>query len=312
MINSNTEVRVNQGSNSTPLIGLIVLVIIWGVNWPIMKVGIAGIGAAEFALLRAVLGAVTMFVVTAALGVLRWPPKEDRLLILHLGLMQTGAFLLLISLGVDAVGAGKSAILAYTTPIWVAPLSVLFLKERPSGAAIAGSVLALLGLFVLLGPAEIDWNDKQAVTGNLFLVAAALVWSLAIVHVRGHSWKSSPLQAVPWQLSIASLFLFVWWLVVEPAGERHWSPEVISSLVFNGIVATGLAFWLMTAASKRLPALLTSLVSLAVPVIGVTTSAWTLQEPVSESMLIGGSLVLAGLMAPIFNLIMRETRQPAT
>lgn len=312
MISSNTAQPASQGSNSTPLIGLIVLVIIWGVNWPIMKVGIAGIGAAEFAFLRALLGAVTMFVVTAALGVLRWPPTEDRLLILHLGLMQTGAFLLLISMGVETVGAGKSAILAYTTPIWVAPLSVLFLKERPSAAAIMGAVLALIGLLVLLGPAEIDWSDKDAVIGNFLLVAAALVWSLAIVHVRGHRWKGSPLQAIPWQLSIASLFLFVWWLVVEPPRERHWSPEVISSLIFNGTVATGLAFWLMTAASKRLPALLTSLVSLAVPVIGVATSAWTLLEPVSQSMLFGGALVLAGLMAPMANLIVRESRQPVS
>lgn len=277
-----------------------------------MKVGIAGVGAAEFALLRVVLGAATMFVITAALGVLRWPPKEDRLLILHLGLLQTGAFLLLISMGVEAVGAGKSAILAYTTPIWVAPLSILFLRERPSAAAVAGAILALSGLFVLLGPAEIDWNDKDAVAGNLLLVAAALVWSLAVVHVRGHRWKGSPLQAVPWQLSIASMFLFVWWLLVEPPRERHWSPEVISSLVFNGTVATGLAFWLMTAASKRLPALLTSLVSLAVPVIGVAASAWTLLEPVTESMLIGGALVLAGLVAPMTNLIMQESRQPVS
>ena len=312
MINCNTEQRSDQFSNRTPLIGLVALVIIWGVNWPIMKVGIAGVGAAEFALLRVVLGAATMFVITAALGVLRWPPKEDRLLILHLGLLQTGAFLLLISMGVEAVGAGKSAILAYTTPIWVAPLSILFLRERPSAAAVAGAILALSGLFVLLGPAEIDWNDKDAVAGNLLLVAAALVWSLAVVHVRGHRWKGSPLQAVPWQLSIASMFLFVWWLLVEPPRERHWSPEVISSLVFNGTVATGLAFWLMTAASKRLPALLTSLVSLAVPVIGVAASAWTLLEPVTESMLIGGALVLAGLVAPMTNLIMQESRQPVS
>lgn len=312
MLTRTDEVDISTESNRTALIGMIALVFIWGVNWPIMKVGIAGIGAAEFALLRALIGAVTMFIITAALGVLRWPPKEDRLLILHLGLMQTGVFLLLISMGVQAVGAGKSAILAYTTPIWVAPLSVLFLKERPSAGGIVGAILALIGLFVLLGPAEIDWNDKEAVTGNLLLVVAALVWSLAVVHTRGHRWKGSPLQAVPWQLSIASLFLFVWWFLQPQPQERHWSPEVVGSLVFNGTVATGLAFWLMTAASKRLPALLTSIISLAVPVIGVVASAWTLLEPVTQSMLIGGVLVLAGLMAPITNLIMQGSRQPAS
>lgn len=282
-----------------PLLGLFAVALIWGINWPVMKVGIAGLGATEFALLRALLGALTMFAVAAALGVLRWPRKEDMWLIVHLGVLQTGAFLLLISKGVQAIGAGKSAILAYTTPIWVAPLSVFLLKDRLSAGSLAGAVLSLTGLVALLGPTEIDWTDGNAVGGNLMLVAAALVWSLSIIHIRAHRWKGSPLEAVPWQLGIASVFLLAWWLLFEPPHEMRWSPGVVGALAFNGPLATGLAFWLMTAVTKRLPALLTSLLSLVIPVIGVATSAWALHEPITQAMVIGGALVLSGLLVSV-------------
>lgn len=296
-----TTATAAQDQTKPALAGLFAVALIWGVNWPVMKIGIAGLGATEFALLRALLGALTMFIVTAALGALRWPRKEDGWLILHLGVMQTGVFLLLISKGVQAIGAGKSAILAYTTPIWVAPLSVLLLKDRLSAGSIAGAVLSLIGLVVLLGPTEIDWTNSSTVSGNLMLVAAALVWSLAIVHIRGHRWKGSPLEAAPWQLGIASVFLLAWWLFVEPPHEMRWSPEVVGALAFNGPLATGLAFWLMTAVGKRLPALLTSLVSLVIPVIGVATSAWALHEPITRAMVIGGALVLSGLLVSVFD-----------
>jgi drug/metabolite transporter (DMT)-like permease len=287
------------GDRRAALAGLAAIAVVWGINWPIMKVGVLAIGPVEFAVLRCLLGALTMFALTAALGVLRWPARADWPLILHLGVLQTAAFLILVSKALEVVGAGRSAVLAYTTPMWVAPLSVLLLGERLSLPIVVGAVLAMAGVGVLLGPAQMDWGSVPTVTANAMLLLAALLWSFAIVHLRAHHWVGSVLQALPWQLGVATLVLLGWWVLAEPRREAEWSGGVVAAVVFNGVVATGFAFWLMNVLSRRLPAMLTALASLAVPPVGVAASALALGEPITAGMLLGAALVLGGLALTI-------------
>src|SRR5690554_142915 len=94
-------------------------VLIWGSNWPIMKIGLTMIPAFWFAFLRVFLGCLALFAVLAAVGNLRLPQRSDLPVILSVGMLQIAAFLLIINLAVPVVGAGRSAILAYTTPLWV-------------------------------------------------------------------------------------------------------------------------------------------------------------------------------------------------
>ncbi|MCA8931844.1 MAG: DMT family transporter, partial [Rhodospirillaceae bacterium] len=117
-------------SSSTPLspraavimLGLVVLV--WGVNWPVMKTGLQYIGPMTFAAARIGLGGLTMFIGLAVTGRLVWPTRHDLPLILSVSLLHMVGFLILVNIGLLFVDAGRSAILAYTTPLWVVPVAV--------------------------------------------------------------------------------------------------------------------------------------------------------------------------------------------
>jgi drug/metabolite transporter (DMT)-like permease len=71
-----------------------------------------------------VMGAIILFAVAAALGELRWPSRRDWPIVLAVGALQMAAFMALTTVGLQFVPAGRSAILAYTTPLWVTPLAV--------------------------------------------------------------------------------------------------------------------------------------------------------------------------------------------
>lgn len=275
------------------LLGVVIL--FWGANWPIMKVGLGYISPLWFGTARVVLGATALFVVLGVLGQLRLPPRRDLPVLFSVGLLQMAGFMVLVNLGLLQVEAGRSAVLAYTTPLWVAPGAVLLLGERLTRFKLLGVAVGLLGLAVLFNPLGFDWADPNVVRGNALLMVSAVGWAAAILHVRAHRWESSPLELAPWQMLVAAPLVagLALWLE-EPAAIR-WSGELVVVLAYNGLVATAFCFWAAITVTRALPAISTSLGFLGVPVTGVMLSAATLGEGLSATLVGGLVLIVAGM-----------------
>ncbi|MBL4621834.1 MAG: DMT family transporter [Immundisolibacteraceae bacterium] len=150
------------------LLGAIIL--LWGVNWPIMKLGLDGIGPFSFAASRMVLGGLTMFLAAALTGQLAWPHRQDWPVVISVGLIQIAAFIAMVTYALQFVPAGRSSILAYTTPLWVLPISMLLLKESVGRWKMVGFLLGLAGVLVMFNPMSFDWHDPNVVLGNGILM----------------------------------------------------------------------------------------------------------------------------------------------
>lgn len=277
------------------LILLALLILVWGGNWPIMKIGLAHIQPLWFCTLRLALGLVSMVLILAPMGKLRLPPRGDWPVMVSLGLLNMALFMVLTNLALLVVPAGRSAILAYSTPLWVAPGAALFLGERLTRGRLAGLVLGLGGIVVLFNPLSFDWSDRAAVTGNLMLLAAALVWAAVILHIRGHRWHSSPLELVPWQMLIGLAPVAAAAALVEGAPAPDGSFELVWTLLYNGTLATAFAYWAAVTVNRLLPALTVSLSFLAVPAFGLVISSLLLGERLSLTNLGGLALIAGGV-----------------
>lgn len=274
---------------------LLAVVLLWGANWPVMKVGLDSIPPLTFAAARMVLGGVTLALVAGWQGQLGLPQRSDWPVVIGVGLLQMAGFLGLVTLGLQYVPAGRSAILAYTTSIWVVPLAAAVLGERLAGRRLAGFVLGLGGVAVLFNPFGFDWGDPHVLLGNGLLLLAALLWAILIVQVRGHRMLGSPLALAPWQFLVATLVLGPLALVLEAGEPVRWGPELAVILAYNGPLATGFCFWAMITVTRALPAITTSLSSLAVPVTGMLLSALTIGEALTLTNLAGLGLILGGV-----------------
>lgn len=283
---------------SSPTLLLAAIVLVWGANWPILKIGLDHAEPVWFAVLRMVLGIVSFAAILVPTGRLRWPARADWPLILSVGLLQMAAFSALINLALTMVPAGRSAILAYTTPLFVAPGAMLFLGEPMTRARLAGLGLGLAGIMVLFNPFAFDWSEARAWLGNGMLLAAALAWAGAILHVRRHRWHGTPVDLAPWQMLVALPPLVVLaWLVEGAPDAEYTDPEFLWVAAYNGPVATAFAFWAAVTVNRMLPALTVSLAFLCVPVAGVLFSVWWLDEALSLSNLAGLVLISAGVAA---------------
>lgn len=139
--------------NSTTVrafVGLIILAVIWGYNWVVMKHALNYAGPFEFSAMRTFFGALCLM---ALLFVLRKPlrPREVPI-VLVLGLLQTVGFTGLISWALVGGGAGKTAVLTYAMPFWVMVLAWPLLGEKIHGTQWLAALCSIMGLVFILDP----------------------------------------------------------------------------------------------------------------------------------------------------------------
>jgi len=274
---------------------LAVIVVVWGANWPIMKVGITHIPPLWFASTRVLLGAACLFALLALRREFRWPVRSDLPILLSVGILQLGIGLGLVHSALKAVEAGRSAILAYTTPIWVAPLAIVLLGERPTPARIGGLAFGLAGLAVLFDPSLPDLAEPRQIAGNVLLLVSAMLVAVVIVHSRRHRMTMTPLQLMPWQLSLGGILLAVQAVMIEGLPEISFTPSLVVILLYNGPIASAFCFWAYFSVMRALPATSTALGSLGVPVAGMLFSAVALGEVLTSAKVLGMGLISVGV-----------------
>ncbi len=276
---------------------LAAVIVTWGVNWPIIKAGLAYISPLWFAAGRVAIAAAFLFPLLVALGRLRGPRRGEAAVLFTVGIGQVGVATALVHLGVQFAEAGRSAILAYTTPLWVAPLAALFLGERLNARKTMGIALGLVGVVVLSGPMAFDLAASSAMTGNGLLVLAAMISAVVIVHMRAQGRAVQALELAPWQMLVGALVLVPVALFFDGPPAAQWSMPLVAVLAYNGVLATAFAMWAFVVVMRDLPATTTAVGSLGVPVVGVLTSAVLLGEPLSPAKMLGLALIVGGVLA---------------
>ena len=281
------------------LLGLVVLT--WGLLWPINKVGLYYIAPLWYISLRLIIATICMFLLAKVLGKLTLPKWRDWPMIFIVGFFQTGLFLGFLTIGLTQVGAGRAAILVYSTPIWVTPIAYFFFDESLSRFKLIGVILGVAGILLLFSPWGLDWSHKGIIIGNILLLLAALSWAFAMIFTRYMPWHSSVLQITPWQLLFATIPICFLALFLEPPPHIILNTSLIVSLLYASIFGTAFAYWGIVTVSKELPVITTSLSLLGVPIISVIASAIFLHEPITLTIFFAMVLILAGLAVASLN-----------
>lgn len=288
----------HQQNPLTRTYGLLILVILfWGVNWPIMKLGLGYVTPLWFATTRMFLGCLSLFFFLALQGRNIIPGRHDIPILLIIAVFQIFVPTSLIHSGLLFMEPGRSSILVFTIPLWVAPMAVFVLGERLSWRKIAGLLAGLGGIGVLFAPEVFDFNDTNALIGNVFMIISSFSFALAIILVRRHSWSTSVIRLLPWQMMLGTVFLAVAASAIEGAPDIEWSPPLVAIMAYNGPIASGFAFWAYVTVSRNLPAMSTALGSLGIPVMGIIASNLILGEAFSVSIVLGLALISLGVLA---------------
>ena len=262
---------------------LVLLTLVWGLNWPVMKVGVSGLPAApqnypplSFRALSMILG---LPVLGAALLWLKQPLRVPvahwrELLLLALPNMVVWHVVVIISL--QALSSGRSAILGYTMPIFAALWGTFVFGDRLVARQWFGVAAAAAGVLLLLA------NEGSRLSGAPLAAAAILVtaaiWALGTHQLRRSTLPLPLLSIVFWMTVISMLVLSALAWVLERDQWRMPEPHVWASIGFNAVGVFGFAQAAWFYLARTMPPVASSMSVMMIPVLGVYSGAFFLGE----------------------------------
>jgi drug/metabolite transporter (DMT)-like permease len=284
---------------------LVLLALIWGYNWVIMKKSLQFMGPFDFNAIRMSFGGLVLllFMLFSRMSL---RPRDIGMTIL-LGLTQTGAGMGLILLALASGGAGKTAILVYTMPFWILIFAWPILSEKILGLNWLPVIMAFTGIIFLLEP----WSLKSTLLSEILAILSGVFWAVGTIIIK--LMQKRPgfdiVSVTAWQLIYGSVpLVIVAWLI--PQKPVQWTPYLVMGVLYNVVLVCAFAFLLWTFIMKKLPAGVAGMSTLAVPVIGILSSMAELGERPDAWEGLGMVLVIAAL-ALLTVLRLRENRKSA-
>lgn len=268
----------------------------WGLTWPINKVILESMSPFWMATFRSAIATLVLLAIALPRGRLVVPTRADMPVLLSITLLHMVGFAVLAMIGLQLVPVGRSVVLAYTTPLWVMPGAALLLGERMTPRRVLGVALGMLGLGFLFNPFAFDWSDHNAVLGHGALLLAALLWAASILHIRGHRWRATPFQLVPWEMLLATAILFLIALVSDSWQAIAWNATLSALLLVSSVIGTAIPYWAIAMAGRNLSALSVSLGLLGAPVISIVVAMIGLGEAADAAVWAALALVVGGVM----------------
>ena len=272
-----------------------IVVVAWGLNWTVGKLILASVPPLWMTAIRSGVAMVVLAGVMLATGKLRPPRRGDMPVVLSITLLHMVGFAAFMAIGLQAVAAGRSIVLGYTTPLWVIPGALLFLGERITPLRAVGVALGMGGLVVMFNPLTFNWADRRALIGNGLILLSAFCWAMSIIHTRAHRWVSTPFQLVFWEVLLATVLLTGLAFAFEGLPRIAWTPRLVLLFLYAGVIGVALGYWAMAMVNRSLPAITTSLGILATPVVGVLASLLVLDEPLSLVLLVALAMIIGGI-----------------
>lgn len=259
---------------------ILVLALVWGCNWPVLKMGVTEMAPLTFRALTLPFAALGMLAVARLSGHSIRMPRAFWPHLVVLALFNIAGWNGFVLFGVQQLPAGRSAILAYTMPIWATLIAAIVVHEPISRRKLAGLALGAAGMAVLLGEQIVVVRTSPF--GALMILIAAILWAYGTVLLR--KWKPT----VP-QNALSGWMMLIGWLPIalaapffdpQPIGAElaQLSPRGWFSILYNVFLAGTVAnlAWFMLA--RSLPVAISSLSSLPVPVVGVISGMILLGE----------------------------------
>ncbi len=291
--------RVSAASETISATGftqLTVSVVLLSSAWPLTKIALS-LGSAPlwFAEGRTILSGLTIALLLALRGRLRLPGRADLPTLMAIGTFQLAGYFALAHEAVAWVQAGRTAILANTTTIWVVPLSLIVLHERIPLRRWLAAGIGVAGVVVLMSPWSIDWASRNVVIGHLFLLGASLSWTIAILVTRVARPRLALFELMPWCFAWAAVLLLPLLLWHAPHGTLATQPEAWAVLAYIGLFASPIGTWCVVEATASLPAVVSSVGFLTTPAISLLLANLLLGETFTPDLLLGSGLILGGV-----------------
>jgi drug/metabolite transporter (DMT)-like permease len=247
---------------------LLVLTVLWGFNWSVMKAGVRDFAPLTFRTLCIAGGVVLMAALARQQGhSLRIERRHWRELV-QLALTNMVIWYVLSIWAVKLLSSGRAAILGYTMPVWTALVGWLLYRDRLDGRTALG-VLAACGAIALLLGNELATLSGRPL-GTLLMLVAAFAWGLGTQWMRRRTVPGSLIVLSFWMMAMGlAVCAPLAWLIERDQWVRGPNAVEWAAILYNVFLVFGVSQLLWFRLATILPPVASSLSVMLIPVVGL-------------------------------------------
>jgi drug/metabolite transporter (DMT)-like permease len=286
---------------------VVLLAFAWGLNWIAAAVALRELSPWSLRVAGSGIGAAILFAAALVTGHDLKVPRGQYRHIMIAGLLNVTGFQVFSGFAQLSGATSRAIIITYSMPIWTTVLSWVVLGERLNTVRAVAFGLCVAGLAILVWPLFAGGFPPFV----FYSLACALSWAIATVYIKWAKVTVEPLANAAWQLLFGFVFITAGSFLFE--GYPHLWPlraETMEAILFVGLIGVGLAHFLWWSIVWRLPAITASIGSLLVPVIGVSASAYMLDEHLTVPDIIGFVMIFAAAASVLLQPDVQHTEMP--
>jgi drug/metabolite transporter (DMT)-like permease len=276
------------------LVFLAMTSVAWGFNWPATKYLLSELPPLTLRGATGVIGAALLAIIALLRGESLKVPVQVWPQLIPAALFNVTCWMVLVGLALVWLPASETALVAYTMPVWAALLAWPILGERPTLLRSIALLMALAGLAAIL-----SGNGISASAAKLPGIALALTGSIGFafgtVLTKKRPVHLPPIVGAAWQIGLGCFPIAVIGLAIETSHIEAVTPLGWALLFYSTAIQFCIGFVSWFGALARLPASVAAIGTMAVPVIGVMTSALALHEPLGAGQIAALVLTLGGV-----------------
>jgi O-acetylserine/cysteine efflux transporter len=285
---------METGMSPKDLLLALVVVVAWGVNFVVIKVGLHGVPPMLLGALRFTLAAVP------AVFFVKRPQMPWRWLFAYGATISFGQFAFLFSAMYVGMPAGLASLVLQAQAFFTLIFAALFLHERFRVPNVVGLLIAAGGLAII----GMQGGHAMTLAGFILTLCAACSWALGNI-VTKKVGKVDLVGLVVWGSLIPPLPFFALSYAFEGpqrivAALSGISAMSIFAIVYLAFIATLIGYGLWSRLLSRYPASQVAPFSLLVPIVGLASASLFLDEQLSAAQIVGALLVMAGLAVNVF------------
>lgn len=280
------------------LVLLALLTLFWGLNWPVMKIGVRDFPPLTFRTISMLGGLAVIWLAARAQGASLAVPAGARMTVIRLAIPNMLIWHSMIIIGVKLLSSGRAAILGYTMPAWAVLSGLIFFGDRISRSALVGIALAMSGALLLLS-SEFSRLSGQPVGTVLALIAAA-GWGFGTVLMKRTQLDMPTISLTFWMLSFTTVIMAMLALIFEYPAIRMPHPIEWAAIIYNSAIIFGFAHVVWFRLARILPPVASSLSVMFIPVLGTFSGAWILGEVPHWQDYVAMLLILGAMSTVLF------------
>ncbi len=267
---------------------ILLLSAVWGSAFVFLKIASPVVGATGLVFMRVILASVLLgflFIRKRHLKII----QKNIFPILVIGATNTALPFYLFAYAAKEINANTMAVMNGSTPLFALLFSVIWLKFKFQWPQFLGILIGLLGLAIVVGFESMQFELLPIFAAMM----GAAMYGLSMSYIYQIKILDTKVMAAVTMIA-ATLIIFPF-LMIDPIQTVNWNGQVMGSIIFLGLICTGMAYIPYFLLISRVGPISTSIIALLVPLFGMIWAYLFLQEKITLMMLTGCLLIIGGV-----------------